>query len=106
MSPVDPILLLRSLDTLSDVALIYDRLLRLVYANRAASALLKLTESAAFCPHVERAFRTKEQVIVNQELPCGDATLTFESIFTPVPGDNGNPQFVISISRDVTKRAS
>jgi PAS domain S-box-containing protein len=108
---IDPVLLLRSLDTMADVALIYDRHMRMVYVNRSGAMLLGISRELAvgksneqvfgptaqlFDAFLEQAFRTKEKVVAKQTLPGGP---DLETIFTPILGDNGNPQFVIGISR-------
>lgn len=103
MAPVDPVLLLRSLDTMSDLALIYDRHSRRVYLNRAAQ---KLGEAvSAFDPQLAEVFRTRERVVTQQSLDLGGEFRSFETIYTPIPGDNGIPQFVIAIARDVRRAA-
>jgi hypothetical protein len=92
MAPVDSVLLLRSLDTMSDLALIYDRRYKQVYSNRAAQRLGDLIR--IFEPVLEEVFRTRGKVVARSG--------NFETIYTPILGDNGNPQFVIAIARDVS----
>lgn len=99
MAPVDLVLLLRSLDTVSDLAMIFDRHFKQVYVNRAAQLLGGL--SRAFEPHLVEAFRTRDRVIARQSLDFGEEARSFETIYTPILGDNGNPQYVIAIARDV-----
>jgi hypothetical protein len=93
MAPVDLVLLLRSLDTMSDLALIYDRHYKRVYANRAAQRLGELAR--AFDPWLEEVYRTRDKVVAR----IGN----FETIYSPILGDNGNPQFVIAVARDVSE---
>ncbi len=100
MAPVDPILLLRSLDTMSDLALIYDRQSRRVYSNKAAQALGEA--ASAFDSYLAEVFKTRGPVTARQSLEVGANLRRFETVFTPLLGDNGNPQFVIAIARDVT----
>jgi hypothetical protein len=104
MTPVDPIVLLRSLDTVSDFALIYDRLLRVVYVNRAARELGNAASELG--RYAEEAFRAKEKLTVKQCLLRGEDLLSLETIFTPVLGDHGNPQFVIAISRELVPESA
>src|SRR6185295_2887700 len=100
MTAVDPFLLLRSLDTMSDLALIYDRQSRRVYANKAAQTLGD--SAAAFDSFLSEVFKTRAPVVARQSLQIGANLRCFETVFTPLLGDNGNPQFVIAIARDVT----
>jgi hypothetical protein len=100
MPPVDSVLLLRSLDTMSDLALIYDRHSRRIYANKAAQALGDAL--SAFEPYLAEVFKTRARLVSHQAVVFSGDRKSFETIYTPIPGDNGNPQFVIAIARDVS----
>jgi hypothetical protein len=100
MAPVDSVLLLRSLDTMSDLALIYDRQSRRVYVNKAAQ---KLGEAVSvFDPYLAEVFKTRDRIVAQQAVIFGGERMSFEIIYTPIPGENGIPQFVIAIARDVS----
>lgn len=112
------------LDRAPDAITRFDRQLRYIYANPAASAWMELPKSALvdrtarelkvpeplaglWEREVTEVFRTGGERSVVFECPCHGETRHFEARLVPEPGLDGAVETVLAISRDITdhKRA-
>jgi rsbT co-antagonist protein RsbR len=102
----------------SDVFVAYDADLRYVAVSRKGASLVgrkaeevvgktnaELIGPAAESiePYVRRCFDTNNKVFVVHEIPTSDGVKLYDSIYTPIAGEEGQVQFAVGICRDVTE---